>query len=441
MRREIASVTLFTVLSQALAFAKLWVVARIFGVGAEYDGYNLALVVPTWLSGVLAALVQTGLFPVRARLAAERGEAAAQDFERAVLTAVIAAAALLTLLLWGSREIWLSLVAANVPPQTFTAVEIVLPFAVCLVLLNVAGDTLGFLLAIRGRYWVAAAAPSANAFFGTALLLAWPEGRLFNLALGTVLGLCLQLAIVGWWAGHHGRPRLASWGVLHRNLRTLKESALLGLWILPGVVFSNALAALPPALLTPYGEGAVSAFSYAYRLHNSAVQLLIMAASPVILTHFAALVVQNNLTLIRRGLQRATFGALSIGGLALLVVAWGGSDLLLWLSGGRFDRLAAERVSLHWTWLTTGLAFTLVGTAYAKFWQAQKRPRLISLVAGASLAVFFMAAHALRPLAGEYAIALALACAALFVAFYGFYDLFHLYCKPADGGRLVHAKK
>ncbi len=34
MRREIIAATLFTALAQGLAFAKLWVVAQIFGVGA-----------------------------------------------------------------------------------------------------------------------------------------------------------------------------------------------------------------------------------------------------------------------------------------------------------------------------------------------------------------------------------------------------------------------
>ncbi len=440
MRREIIAATLFTVLTQGLAFAKLWVVAQIFGVGAEYDGYNLSLVVPTWLSGVLAALIQTGFFPVRARLSAEQGEAAAQEYDRAVLTVILVVGALSTLLLWASHPLWLNYVVSGASPQTWAAVEMVVPFAVGLVLLNVTSDTLGYLLAIRRRYWIAAAAPAANALLATVLLLAWPEGRLLNLALGTVLGLAVQLAIIGLAAAYYGSVWPASWSVLAHYGPTLRKTALLSTWIIPGVMFSNALTTLPPVLLTDYGEGAVSAFSYAYRLHSSAVQLLIIAISPVILSHLSTLVARGDMAQLRSLLRRAAYAAITIGALALGVVLLWGGDVLCWLFGGQFQATAAQRIKLHWAWLTAGLSFALLGTVYAKLWQAQQRPRFISLLAGSSLLVFSLVTQGLASLAGEYAIAIALGCASLFVVLCGTYDTTALFRRAAVPTRTIYSK-
>lgn len=84
MRKQLALVTVFTVIAQAAGFVKLWVTARLCGVGPELDGYNLALVAPTLISGVLSGIVQTGLFPVRARIAARSDSNVVDAFERSV---------------------------------------------------------------------------------------------------------------------------------------------------------------------------------------------------------------------------------------------------------------------------------------------------------------------------------------------------------------------
>lgn len=46
MRKQLAIISLLTAASQLAAFLKLWFTARIFGIGPELDGYNLALVLP-----------------------------------------------------------------------------------------------------------------------------------------------------------------------------------------------------------------------------------------------------------------------------------------------------------------------------------------------------------------------------------------------------------
>lgn len=85
MRRQLIAITLLTAVAQAVAFAKLWLTARLFGTSAELDGYFLALAIPTLPSGVISGALQTAFFLVRARLARDQDRATVERFERAVL--------------------------------------------------------------------------------------------------------------------------------------------------------------------------------------------------------------------------------------------------------------------------------------------------------------------------------------------------------------------
>ncbi len=411
MRRQLLSVAVLTALSQAAGFLKLWWTARLFGVGAELDGYFLALVLPTMIAGILSGALQTALFPVRARLAVEQDPAAVERFERLVLLGMLALGLLIAGAIVVARPWILDGIAAQATPGVRAVAAFVLPYAASLVVFNAVGDALGYLLAMRDRYPAAAAAPIANALLGAWLLAAWPSGGLFNLALGTVLGLALQVGICLLALCRSG---FALWG----PLPTLPEAAgywgkmaRLAGWILPGVAFANLKASLPPMLVASYGEGAVSAFGYAWRLHTSLVQVLVMAASPLILARFSRLHAASDSAAMARILRQAFVVSFAVGATAWVLV-WGlGTPLLAAVFGDRFDAVAAARVGALWAWLTAGLAFSLLGNVYAKLWQAQARPRLLSALAGFSLLTFGAAYWIFAHWLNEQAIAGALVVA------------------------------
>ena len=121
------------------------------------------------------------------------------------------------------------------------------------------------------------------------------------------------------------------------------------------------------------------------RLHSAALQLLVIACSTLILARFSDLVARNDTEALRRILTKAGMLSLVIGGGGVLMV-WGlGAISLEWIFGGRFDDSAAVRVSSHWLLLTISLPFAIIGNVFAKLWQAQKRPKLISIMAFISL--------------------------------------------------------
>lgn len=419
MRNQIAIISLLTIVSQLAAFFKLWFTARIFGVGPEMDGYSLSIVVPTMVAGVVAGVLQTGLFPVRAKLNVTGSYAEVSAFERSVLLVMAGAGGVFSLMLVLGSPFLLEMLAASAPASVRTSLAFAYPFAATLVMLNLIGDSCGYLLAMRNRFAIAAAAPIANGVLGASLLAAWPEGGLLNLIGGTVLGLALQVFICLWGLKSTGFTFFGELPAWEKIKQLWREMLMLGGWILPGVVFSNLIVSLPPLWVAKYGEGAVSAFGYAYRLHSSALQLLVIASSTVILAHFSDLVARNDAAAVRTTLVKAGVVSAVIGGLGIFMVWALGAVSLEWLFGGRFDAAAAERVSSHWLLLTLGLPFAMLGNFFAKLWQAQKRPKLISTMACMSLLALVFCYLGVRNHYQEFSLPAALSLSAFLVATVG----------------------
>lgn len=420
MKRQLVIISLLTIASQLAAFAKLWFTARILGVGPEMDGYNLSIVFPTMIAGVAAGLLQTGLFPVRAKLNVAASVSDVFAFERSVLLGMAVLGGAVSLLLVITSPIMVDALAASASASVRSSLAFAYPFAAALVMLNFVGDSCGYLLAMRDRFAIAAAAPVANGVLGAFLLAAWPEGGLFNLVAGTVLGLTLQVCICLWGLKLTGFTFFGDLPVWKNTKESWQEMLSLGGWILPGVVVSNLVVSLPPLWAAKYGEGAVSAFGYAYRLHSAALQLLVIACSTLILARFSDLIARNDTVAVRSILIKAAFFSAIIGVFCVSVVGLAGTAGLEWLFSGRFDGDAAARVSSHWLLLSIGLPFVMLGNVFAKLFQAQRKPMMMSVLAISNLCALYLAYLLLSLQFEEFSIAMAITLASFFSLFIGY---------------------
>jgi peptidoglycan biosynthesis protein MviN/MurJ (putative lipid II flippase) len=421
MKRQLLLVFLLTGLSQLAAFFKLWFTAKVFGLDSSLDGYNLALVFPTLISGILSGVLQTGFFPVRAQWATQHNHDpdSIASFERTVLVGYGALGLAVTSLLAATIQYWTPLFGNNASPSAQAAMQQAASITVWLISLNLVGDCTGFMLAMRNRFGIAAAAPIANGLFGGMLLGLWPEGGLSNLLIGTLFGLAIQVSIclIGLKGG--GFRFFGKWPEYVQIKKSWHDMYTLGAWIIPGVVFSNIVVSLPPVWIASFGDGAVSAYGYAYRLHSATLQLLVIAGSTVILARFSQLVAAGDSTAVNDILKKASVASVILGGLALLLIWNLGVPLLEFVFDGRFDAVAAERVSQHWLWMTFGLGFSILGSVFAKLWQAQGRPKLISAFSALSLLTLTASYYLLRNSINEFSLGASLSLSATAVVLFG----------------------
>lgn len=410
MKRQLIGVTLLAGIAQAAAFGKTWIVARQFGVGPELDGYNLAFTAPAVIVGVVSGSIQIGLFPVCAQLRQERGEAVTARIERMILAYAASLALLISLLLFFGNNLVGAWMARDATGSVVSSTIFAMKFASAAVSLNIVGDLLGYLLAMRQKFMIAAAAPIANAFVASALLLAWPSLGLTNLVAGTIVGLAVQVIIVAFGARAHGIDLLGGLASRADFAPAARRILSLSAWMFPALLFSNLTNALPPMLVTRFGDGAVSAFGYAFRIHQSVVQLLVMAAAPVILARFSDLAARKDWATLDR-LQRKALLAAIVMGLTAIVGVWlAGAPLLKFVFGsGRFDDIAVARVAKHWLFLTFGLGTAIFGNVLAKRIQAYGGAATLALLSFIGTATLMLVTFAMRGVAGESSVSLALA--------------------------------
>jgi peptidoglycan biosynthesis protein MviN/MurJ (putative lipid II flippase) len=144
-------------------------------------------------------------------------------------------------------------------------------------------------------------------------------------------------------------------------------------------------------------------------LHSSALQVLVIASSTVILARFADLIALNDKPAVKSILIKAGLASAIVGVLGVFMVWALGATTLEWLFGGRFDAAAADRVSNHWLLLTLAVPFSMLGNVFAKLFQAKKQPIMMSSMAFSSLPALYLSYAMLNPIAGELSIAVAIA--------------------------------
>lgn len=406
MKRTFVLITLVTATSYGFVLLKSVVVAYYFGLGAELDAYYLALTLPTLVAGVLGGVLQTGFFPVFARLSASGDHDSARRFRATLLLGVAGVGLLGSIALSVASSPISARLAAGASDAVASATSYALAILAFTFACNAIADYLGYSLASASRFLVAAAASAVNALVGVLFLVAWPEGRLTNLVWGTLLGAFAQIAILIVAAQRAGvlASSLRSYAFRDRSIWT--EVLRLGLWILPGVVFTNIVVALPPLLAADLGDGAVSAYGYASRLNSMMVQVLVVASSSLLLARFSELASLHDGTELARLLSRGFAMTVGIAVLALAWV-WFVGDLAVQIAFGRgsFDAEAVTRVASLWTVLTFSLFLVLWGNTLAKLFQAWAKPKFISRVALGSLLAFVAASISLKSSLGVEGIA------------------------------------
>lgn len=416
MRRQLVLIATLTLLSQLAAFAKLWVTARTFGVGAIVDGYNLALVVPVLISSSVSGIVQTGLFPIRSRIAAQQDGMNVDAFERSILIGVLLLGVVLSIALAAITTSVTSWVAGDASLETQQAFNLAFPPLISLLALNVVGDCTGYILAMRNRFDIAAGAPIANGIVGVLILFLYQDGGVSALVWSTVVGVAVQVGIGLFGLRMVKLNVIGAMVPMSSLVPAIVDMARLGVWMLPGVILSNLVLSLPQIWITSFGAGAVSAFGYALRLHLAVVQLIVMASSTVILAKLADLVSTGQTDQVDRVMRAATHASWAIGTIGILGVWLLGDATLNLMLDGKFTPEAASRVTLHWLIITLSLPCTILGNIYAKLWQAQGKPFLMTLLSAVNLGVMFLTFMLVSTNFLEYSGAVALTAGATMTA-------------------------
>lgn len=387
--RSTIVVSSLSIIVQAIGFLKLLLIAHVFGVSTELDAYYLALVIPGLLLGFVGGALQTGFMPIYGSLINKKLKDEAVYFRSHLFWILLLILVLICSLTSFFAENIIQLIAPSSSDEIKQYAGYALSILVVTLALNVVADFFGMILNMHQQFFSAALAPVSNIIVSTLFLYLLPELGIDNLIWGLVSGLFVQVLIL--WLVLYSQKLKFVFSFSFKSPHLFQAWQLM-LPILLGVALANANLSVDQAMAAMAGDGAISLLGYASRFQNVITQTAIMGVSIVLLPSLIHLLSDNEIEKAFALMKRIFQWTLLLSLLLIAFVWFFGENLLnLLLSRGAFSVKDASSVYNIWFLYTLGVFPMACGVFYAKFFQAMKKPRVITRLAFISfiMNVFF----------------------------------------------------
>jgi len=424
-RRVFTNAALVGILATAAKLAgaaKVIVTARYFGAGDQLDAFVIAFLLPAFFTDIVAGSFAASFVPAFIRVRSNQGDAASRLFAQTGLALVLGAMLAVTVLLAACGRWVLPLLGSGfsaeklqITTSLFMALILWIPMSACIA-------TWRAVLNAHNTFALAAAAPLTTPL-ATIAFLYTGAGRwnVYTLCWGTLAGVALETAILGWGVHRLGVPILPAW-----NGWTPEMSAIRGQYVplLAGTMFGALCPLIDQAVAGSLGSGSVSALAYGTKFASVLAAISATAVATAVLPEFSRLVAKQDWSHLRHTVR------VHAGVIAL--VALPGAALMIWLSGlmvrtffegGAFDASATRVVTSVQQFALLQVPFAILFVVAGRLAVAVSatpvmiRASLITLGATALGDLFFARVMGIAgiPLAGALAHAIALASLVYFL--------------------------
>jgi putative peptidoglycan lipid II flippase len=343
IRSTIIVVIGFTI-ARVISLVQTVLIADVFGVGAEWDRFVAANQLPETIVLIIGGVtLTTALMPLFSGLLARSDNAAAWRLASHVLNTVFVASCVVSALAFIAAP-WLvtQVVAPGFSAESIAeTVGLMRLLLLATLIFSISGSTMG-LLQSHNRFLAPALAPvmyDIGILFGAGFLVQ-PFG-VYGIAYGTLIGAVLHFAIQIPWLVQVGARWTPGFGWNDPSVRRVFWLMLPRILDVGVFTFTFTMAI---NLASRLGEGAVSAWSWGWRLMQIPQTLIGSAMAVVIFPTLAALSELDDVD----GKRKAMAGALKFiligtipSAIGLLLV---GRPALSLLEGGAFDATATNLV-------------------------------------------------------------------------------------------------
>jgi len=346
-RRVFTNAALVGVLATAAKLAgaaKVIVTARYFGAGDQLDAFVIAFLLPAFFTDIVAGSFAASFVPAFIRVRSNQGEVAARMFARTGLALVLGAMLAVSLLLAAGGRWLLPILGSGfsaeklqVTTSLFLALLLWIPMSACIA-------TWRAVLNAHSAFALAAAAPLTTPLATIAFLYAGARRwNVYTLCWGTLAGVVVETAILGWGVRGMGVPILPAW-----RGWTPEMSAIRGQYVplLAGSMFGAFCPLIDQAVAGSLGSGSVSALAYGTKFASVLAAISATAVATAVLPEFSRLVAKQDWSHLRHTVR--------VHAAVIALVALPGAALMIWLSGlivrtffegGAFDASATQVVT------------------------------------------------------------------------------------------------
>jgi putative peptidoglycan lipid II flippase len=346
-RRVFTNAALVGVLATAAKLAgaaKVVVTARYFGAGDQLDAFVIAFLLPAFFTDIVAGSFGASFVPAFIRVRSNQGEAAARLFARTGLALVLSAMLAVSVLLAAGGPWVLPLLGSSfsaeklrITTSLFLALILWIPMGACIA-------TWRAVLNAHSAFALAAAAPLTTPLATIAFLYAGANRwSVYTLCWGTLAGVTIETAILGWGVHRLGIPILPAW-----RGWTPEMSAIRGQYVplLAGSLFAALCPLIDQAVAGSLGSGSVSALAYGTKLGSVLAAISATAIATAVLPEFSRLAAQRDWSHLRHTVRVHSAGIAVVALPAVAAIIWLSAVIVrTFYQGGAFDASAARVVT------------------------------------------------------------------------------------------------
>ena len=360
-------------------------IAAMFGTGDDLDAFFLAFIVPSFSMTVIAGSFSSAMVPTYVRVMQQKGKVDAQ----ALLSRVMV---LGVVLLCAATAISALVVPYFLPvlARGFSQAKVLLTrelFFVLLPLIAVKGMAVIYasILHAHKHFALVAVAPVSVPVSSVVMILLWAEDstRIFAVAVGTVVGMLGELAVVAWGVTRQHVdivPRLsgrsaASGQVIAQYLTMVSGALLIG-----GTTFVDQ------SMAASLASGSVASLNYGSRLVAALIHVLAGGLGTAVLPYFSSLVDSKDWMELRRLLSyyiKLIF--YTTPALAILLSLFSQPIVTTVLERGMFDGGDSALVARIQAAYSIQIPFYICGIMFVRLVSALVRNQILMIGAAMSL--------------------------------------------------------
>ncbi len=289
-----------TLLVKIISVVKEFVVAWSFGTSNKVDAFVIALLLPNFITTVVAGSFKPAFIPTYIQIREQQGKQNAQKLLSGSIFYVIGFLILITLLMVGFAPLYLPQIASGFDSSklnlTFLLILAVSPLIILYGILSICQAILNS----GERFALAAILPIVTPALSIILLLSFPSWGVFALIAGLVGGTVVQVIFLGISLKRTGISLMPKRYQLDSNLKEVfglyRASATAAFVMGSTKLVDQSMA----AMLAP---GSVAALNYGYKLTALPLTLATVGLGTAVMPYFSKMIAKENWQGVRHTLK------------------------------------------------------------------------------------------------------------------------------------------
>ena len=400
------SIATCSALAGLAAAAKELVVARWFGLSDAVDAFLIAYLLPSFLVNLVAGSFSPAMIPTFIQVREGEGEEAAQRLFSSFMVISVGLLVGISALVGIFAPYFLPILGSGFSPAKLMLTRQLLYALLPFIALSGLAVTWTGILNAGERFGLPALSLILNPLSAIcSLLLLGRRWGIFALVAGTVAGVALQAAVLGWMLSQRGVRLEPRWHGFDPNLRRVigQYAPMLACALLMGS--SDLVNQSMAAMLEP---GSVAAMNYGRKVVSLFIVIGATPLSTAALPYFSQMVASRDWSGCRKTLTTYSRSIVLVTvPLTLALVAFSHPLVKILFQRGAFTAADTNVVSRVQAFLSLQIPFYVLANLGVRLVSAMKRNAVLMVIAGANMVVNVILNLILMRYAGVAGIALA----------------------------------